>query len=86
MIIDAMDILYSAAWMAFVSSRATVITPAWQRAFAKKAFFVMGVGQKKTPRAFVNACDVFVYTENLMPIKQPSNETDPKEYQERHGS
>jgi len=31
----------------------------------------MGIGQKKTPRAFVNACDVFVYTENLEP-KKPS--------------
>jgi hypothetical protein len=31
----------------------------------------MGIGQKKTPRAFVNACDVFVYTENLVPHKQP---------------
>jgi hypothetical protein len=35
----------------------------------EKGFFVMGIGQKKTPRAFVNACDVFVYTENLMPKK-----------------
>jgi hypothetical protein len=31
----------------------------------------MGIGQKKTPRAFVNACDVFVYTENLVPRKPP---------------
>jgi hypothetical protein len=28
--------------------------------------FVMGIGEKKTPKAFVNACDVFVYTENLV--------------------
>jgi hypothetical protein len=27
----------------------------------------MGIGEKKTPRPFVNACDVFVYTENLVP-------------------
>jgi len=27
--------------------------------------FVMGIGEKKTPKAFVNACDVFVFTENL---------------------
>ena len=25
----------------------------------------MGMGAKKTPKPFVNACDVFVYTENL---------------------
>jgi uncharacterized LabA/DUF88 family protein len=28
--------------------------------------FVMGIGEKKTPKPFVNACDVFVYTENLV--------------------
>ena len=25
----------------------------------------MGVGRKQTPKSFVNACEVFVYTENL---------------------
>jgi hypothetical protein len=28
--------------------------------------FVMGIGEKKTPKPFVNACDLFVYTENLV--------------------
>jgi Fe-S-cluster formation regulator IscX/YfhJ len=35
----------------------------------------MGIGEKKTPKPFVNACDVFVYTENLVTPKkatQPS--------------
>ena len=27
-------------------------------------------GEKKTPKAFVNACDVFVYTENLVAEKK----------------
>jgi hypothetical protein len=31
----------------------------------------MGVGQQKTPKAFVNACNVFIYTENLSPKEQP---------------
>jgi len=31
----------------------------------------MGIGKKLTPRAFVNACDVFVYAENL--LKPPPN-------------
>jgi hypothetical protein len=26
----------------------------------------MGIGEKKTPKPFVNACDVFVYTSNLV--------------------
>jgi hypothetical protein len=31
----------------------------------EKNLFVMGIGRSNTPRAFVNACDIFVYTENL---------------------
>jgi hypothetical protein len=27
----------------------------------------MGIGEEKTPKAFVNGCNVFVYTENLTP-------------------
>jgi hypothetical protein len=30
----------------------------------------MGIGEKKTPKPFVNACDVFVYTENLVDTKK----------------
>ena len=30
----------------------------------------MGIGEKKTPKPFVNACDVFVYTENLIDTKK----------------
>jgi Fe-S-cluster formation regulator IscX/YfhJ len=33
--------------------------------------FVMGIGEKKTPKPFVNACDVFVFTENLVVAKKP---------------
>jgi len=36
--------------------------------------FVMGIGEKKTPKAFVNACDVFVYTENLVTEKKSSQQ------------
>src|SRR5690606_30530674 len=28
--------------------------------------FVMGIGREKTPEAFINACNVFVYVENLI--------------------
>ncbi len=52
--------------MAFVWPPRIVITPAWQPASAKSGVFVMGLGAKKTPKPFVNACDVFVYTENLV--------------------
>lgn len=78
MIIDAMDILYTGGVDGFclVSSDSDYTRLATR--IREKGFFVMGVGQKKTPRAFVNACDVFVYTENLMPIKQPAKRSGPK--------
>ncbi len=71
MIIDAMDLLYSGTVDAFclVSSDSDYTRLATR--IREKGFYVMGIGQKKTPRAFVNACDVFVYTENLEP-KKPS--------------
>jgi len=71
MIIDAMDLLYSGTVDAFclVSSDSDYTRLATR--IREKGFFVMGIGEKKTPRAFVNACDVFVYTENLVP-KRPS--------------
>ena len=83
MIIDAMDLLYSGTVDAFclVSSDSDYTRLATR--IREKGFFVMGIGQKKTPRAFVNACDVFVYTENLVPKKparkQISRKVDTKE-------
>jgi len=67
LIIDAMDILYTAKVQGFclVSSDSDYTRLATR--IREKGLFVMGIGKKMTPRAFVNACDVFVYTENLMP-------------------
>jgi uncharacterized LabA/DUF88 family protein len=67
LIIDAMDILYTSSVDGFclVSSDSDYTRLATR--IREKGFFVMGIGKKMTPRAFVNACDIFVYTENLMP-------------------
>jgi len=66
MIIDAMDVLYTGGIDGFclVSSDSDYTRLATR--IREKGFFVMGIGKKSTPRAFVNACDVFVFTENLM--------------------
>jgi uncharacterized LabA/DUF88 family protein len=65
MIIDAMDVLYTAGVDGFclVSSDSDYTRLATR--IREKNLFVMGIGRQTTPRAFVNACDVFVYTENL---------------------
>jgi uncharacterized LabA/DUF88 family protein len=66
MIIDAMDILHSDAVDGFclVSSDSDYTRLATR--IRETGTFVMGIGEKKTPKPFVNACDVFVYTENLV--------------------
>ncbi len=67
MIIDAMDILYNGGVDGFclVSSDSDYTRLATR--IREKGFFVMGIGKKTTPRAFVNACDLFVFTQNLIP-------------------
>jgi uncharacterized LabA/DUF88 family protein len=69
MIIDAMDILYTAGIDGFclVSSDSDYTRLATR--IREKNMFVMGIGKQTTPRAFVNACDVFVYTENLLVVR-----------------
>lgn len=70
MIIDAMDIMHSGAVDGFclVSSDSDYTRLATR--IRETGVFVMGIGEKKTPKPFVNACDVFVYTENLVPRKK----------------
>jgi hypothetical protein len=71
MIIDAMDVLYEDRVDGFclVSSDSDYTRLATR--IREKGIFVMGIGKKMTPRAFVNACDVFVFTENLQKETQP---------------
>lgn len=65
MIIDAMDLLHSGVVDGFclVSSDSDYTRLATR--IRETGIYVMGIGEKKTPKPFVNACDVFVYTENL---------------------
>lgn len=69
LIIDAMDILYTAGLDGFciVSSDSDYTRLATR--IREANLFVMGIGRKITPPAFVNACNIFVYTENLKPEK-----------------
>ena len=66
MIIDAMDLLHSGVVDGFclVSSDSDYTRLATR--IRESGVYVMGIGEKKTPKPFVNACDVFVYTSNLM--------------------
>ncbi|MBN2199664.1 MAG: NYN domain-containing protein [Candidatus Aminicenantes bacterium] len=70
MIIDAMDILHGGHVEGFclVSSDSDYTRLATR--IRELGVFVMGIGKQKTPKAFVNACNLFIYTENLVP-RQP---------------
>ncbi len=74
MIIDAMDILHTGVVDGFclVSSDSDYTRLATR--IRESGIFVMGIGEKKTPKPFVNACDVFVYTENLVVEKKATQQ------------
>ena len=74
MIIDAMDILHSDQVDGFclVSSDSDYTRLATR--IREMGIFVMGIGKQLTPKAFVNACNLFIYTENLVPkVTQPKS-------------
>jgi uncharacterized LabA/DUF88 family protein len=66
MIIDAMDLLHShdVGGFCIVASDSDYTRLATR--IREEGLFVIGVGEKKTPAAFVNACNQFIYTENLI--------------------
>ena len=79
MIIDAMDLLYTNKFDGFcIVSSDSDFTKLASR-IRESGLVVYGFGEKKTPEAFVSACDKFIYTEVLrskeddsLPIKQKS--------------
>lgn len=96
LIIDAMDLLHSRRFEGFclVSSDSDFTRLATR--IREDGLVVYGFGEKKAPKAFVNACDRYIYVENLLaaqqpeqiveppsrlPIEQPSPQTDSSENQ-----
>lgn len=77
MIIDAMDLLYTKRFDGFclVSSDSDFTRLASR--IREEGLLVYGFGEKKTPKAFVSACDKFIFTEvlrfqeNAEPVVKP---------------
>lgn len=66
MVIDAMDLLNTGAYDAFVLvSSDSDFTPLAIR-LKESGVYVFGVGEEKTPQSFRNACDDFILTEYLV--------------------
>ncbi|PVZ68233.1 NYN domain-containing protein [Pelagibaculum spongiae] len=63
MIIDAMDLLYSNKFDAFVLFSSDSDFTKLASRLKESEIYVFGVGKKQTPKAFINACDDFLYSE-----------------------
>lgn len=74
MIIDAMDLLYSNKFNAFalISSDSDFTKLATR--LKESQVHVYGVGERKTPIAFRNACDDFIYIDVLTPLDTDDDE------------
>ena len=85
MIIDAMDILHGHLVDGFciVSSDSDYTRLATR--IREMGFFVMGIGKRSTPKAFVNGCNIFIYTENLVPRGREREAREPRR-RDRGGS
>jgi hypothetical protein len=66
LIIDAMDLLYSGNVQGFVVVSSDSDFTRLATRLKESGMTVYGVGQRKTPRPFVEACDQFTYLENLV--------------------
>ena len=71
LIIDAMDLLYTHRFGGFciVSSDSDFTSLA--NRIREEGLQVFGFGEKKTPEAFRNACNKFIFTEVLRPVASP---------------
>ena len=76
LIIDAMDLLYSGNVEGFaIVSSDSDFTPLATR-LRESGKRVIGVGQRQTPKAFVEACEKFVFVEVLAPAAEPEPTSD----------
>jgi hypothetical protein len=83
MIIDAMDLLYAKKFDAFalVSSDSDFTKLASR--LKESEIYVFGIGERKTPVSFRNACDDFIFTENLKSEEELEKEAEVNHYKER---
>lgn len=69
LIIDAMDILHAGLVDGFCIVSSDSDYTGLAKRIREEGVFVMGIGVNTTPSAFVNSCEVFTYTENI--IQEP---------------
>ena len=67
LIIDAMDILHAHLVDGFCIVSSDSDYTGLAKRIRESGIFVMGIGEQKTPNAFVKSCEIFTYVENLEP-------------------
>jgi uncharacterized LabA/DUF88 family protein len=67
LIIDAMDILHSRSVDGFCIVSSDSDYTGLAKRIREEGLFVMGKGRKITPIAFVKSCEIFTFSENLLP-------------------
>jgi len=82
LIIDAMDILHSQIVEGFCIVSSDSDYTGLAKRIREEGLFVMGIGRKTTPIAFVNSCEIFTFSENLVvqiaPVAEPATTPEPK--------
>jgi len=66
LIIDAMDILHDQIVDGFCIVSSDSDYTGLAKRIREEGIFVMGIGEKRTPNAFVQSCEVFTYCENIV--------------------
>jgi hypothetical protein len=67
LIIDAMDILHGQNVDGFCIVSSDSDYTGLAKRIREEGLFVMGIGRRTTPIAFVNSCEIFTFAENLLP-------------------
>lgn len=84
LIIDAMDILHEKDIDGFCIISSDSDYTGLAKRIREQGVFVMGIGRKTTPIAFVQSCEIFTYVENIYKEEEPAVEpAEPQKKQSR---
>ena len=86
LVIDTVNLLHKGIYDAFVIVASDSDYTPLAINLHESGVYVMGVGEKKTPEAFRNSCDEFIFLENLSEdVEDPDDENDGAEKKPRKG-
>lgn len=71
LIIDAMDILHEKNIDGFCIISSDSDYTGLAKRIREQGVFVMGIGRKTTPVAFIQSCEIFTFVENICPEEEP---------------